>query len=234
MLTKSLFLCKNTLKNFKSFNLLNKFVPKKNFAGSVEGLRKILKTELEHETQNYSPVDKAELTQFHQNTKFNFSEKENTINMELKKTHGNYDVTVNFQARPPMPQEDTPQQGEGEQEKGPADFTEFLVRVVKKGGKSGLLVTGSTIDNSYEFQKVEFAEDVDELYNNYIQQKQVDIYTGPDFNSLDERLQAEFNDFLSSLGINEELASFINVLAQDKDQRLYKRWLENVNKFFLN
>ena len=41
--------------------------------------------------------------------------------MELRKTHGNYDVIVNFQTRPPMPEED-PQQQEG-QEKGPKDLT---------------------------------------------------------------------------------------------------------------
>lgn len=114
----------------------------------------------------------------------------------------------------------------------PQDFTEFIVRITKKGSKSGLLVTGSTIDNSYEFQKIEFSEDVDNLFNHFITQKPVETYTGPDFNSLDERLQSEFNDFLSSMGINEELAAFINVLAQDKDQRLYKKWLESVNKFF--
>ncbi len=111
-------------------------------------------------------------------------------------------------------------------------MVEFLVRVVKKGGKSGILIDGSTIDTSYEFNTLQFADDVTALYTDYVNQKPNDQYTGPAFNTLDERLQTEFNEFMSSLGVNEELMSFINVLSVDKDQRLYLKWLKNVNSFF--
>ena len=40
-------------------------------------------------------------------------------------------------------------------------------------------------------------------------------------------------EFLDSLGVNEELASFVEVLSLDKDQRLYLKWLKNVNTFLL-
>jgi complement component 1 Q subcomponent-binding protein len=114
----------------------------------------------------------------------------------------------------------------------PESMVEFLVRVVKKGGKSGILIDGSTIDTSYEFNTLQFADDVTALYTDYVNQKPNDQYTGPAFNTLDERLQTEFNEFMSSLGVNEELMSFINVLSVDKDQRLYLKWLKNVNSFF--
>ena len=111
-------------------------------------------------------------------------------------------------------------------------MTEFTVRVIRKGGKSGLLVDGSSMDTNFEFNTVQYSEDVDALFNDYISQRSTDTYTGPAFNSLDERLQSEFTDYFTSLGINEELMSFMNVMSVDKDQRLYSQWLKNVHTFF--
>ena len=112
-------------------------------------------------------------------------------------------------------------------------MTEFTVRVIKKGGKGGLLVDASSMDTSFEFNTIQYAEDVNSLYTDYINQKAIDFYTGPAFNSLDERLQSEFTDFFTSVGINEELMSFMNVMSNDKDQRLYLKWLKNVQNFFV-
>jgi complement component 1 Q subcomponent-binding protein len=114
----------------------------------------------------------------------------------------------------------------------PENMTEFTVRVIKKGAKNGLLVDASSMDTSFEFNTVQYAEDVTALFNDYINQKSVDFYTGPAFNSLDERVQSEFTDFMTSLGVNEELMSFMNVMSVDKDQRLYLKWLKSVQNFF--
>ncbi len=111
-------------------------------------------------------------------------------------------------------------------------MTEFTVRATKKGTTSGLFVDASTMDTSYEFNTLHFSENVNELYEAYMKQSPLDLYSGPQFNSLDERLQSEFTDFMTSVGVNEELMSFINVLSVDKDQRLYAGWLKNVNNFF--
>lgn len=111
-------------------------------------------------------------------------------------------------------------------------MTEFVVRVVQKGGKKGLLLDASSMDTSYEFNSIQYSDDIEDLYNAFINQKTVEVYTGPSFNSLDERLQSELTDFFTSLGINEELMSFMNVLSVDKDQRLYLKWLKSVNNFF--
>lgn len=58
-----------------------------------------------------------------------------------------------------------------------------------------------------------------------------DDYMGPDFQTLDEKLQEELTNYFESLGVNSELASFVQVLTVDKDQRLYLNWLKEVNKF---
>ena len=111
-------------------------------------------------------------------------------------------------------------------------MTEFSVRVIRKGEKSGLLVDATLIDASLEFNSVQFHDDVSAAYeNSYLNQKVSEVYSGPEFSTLDERLQSEFSEFLASLGIDEELGSFMQVLSVDKDQRLYLKWLKNVQKF---
>ena len=111
-------------------------------------------------------------------------------------------------------------------------MTEFSVRVIRRGDRSGLLVDATLIDSSLEFNSVQFHEDVNSAYeSSYLQQRVSDVYSGPEFSTLDERLQSEFSEFLSSLGIDEELGSFMQVLSIDKDQRLYLKWLKNVQKF---
>ncbi len=82
------------------------------FSVNLDGLRNILKSEINHEESNYSPVDQSELQQFFQNTKFEFFDKENSMTMELRKTIGNFDIVINFQAKPPMPQEEGLQEEE--------------------------------------------------------------------------------------------------------------------------
>ena len=56
---------------------------------------------------------------------------------------------------------------------------------------------------------------------------------GPDFSTLDERIQQSFMEFLGDIGINEETGSFIEVMSFDKDQRLYLNWLKNVKNFLV-
>ncbi len=113
----------------RNFNIraLNTFGGVKALRGfatvNVEGLKKILREEITHEEQNYAPVDASEMKTFFNNTKFSLVDQPNSINLELRKSHGNFDVVVNFQAKPPIPQEENPQQ-EGE-EKSKLKFLKF-------------------------------------------------------------------------------------------------------------
>ncbi|KAJ7136601.1 mitochondrial glycoprotein [Mycena epipterygia] len=57
------------------------------------------------------------------------------------------------------------------------------------------------------------------------------LYTGPPFATLDENLQANFDEFLTERGINNELAHFIPNYAEYKEQKEYMGWLEKVGNF---
>jgi len=91
---------------------VNKFTPMRTFTVNLDGLKNILKSEVNHEETNYSPVDQNELKTFFQSTKFQFVDKEDSLNLELRKTQGNFDIIINFQAKPPIPQDEQPQEGE--------------------------------------------------------------------------------------------------------------------------
>jgi hypothetical protein len=217
----------------RTFQLLRRNIVKTNiklFSAQVDGLKKIVNSEIEHEEKNYSPVDQGDLDSFFKNSNFKFTESDNSTKMQLSKSESGYDIIINFSAKPPFPQEESAP--ENQEEKQPENMTEFVVRVNKKGEKSGLLVDATLIDASFEFNTIQYHEDLNQAYDNfYVQNKATDIYTGPEFNTLDERVQSEFSEFLNSLGINEELGSFMQVLSVDKDQRLYLGWLKNVKKF---
>merc|ERR1711957_262385 len=116
-----------------------------------------------------------------------------------------------------------------QEEMAPENFNEFSFKISKSGQKSGMMVYGTLIDNSIEYNTILFSEKVEEIFNN--EGQNTDDYMGPDFQTLDEKLQEEFQNYFEGLGINGELASFVQVLTVDKDQRLYLNWLKNVNKF---
>ena len=107
-------------------------------------------------------------------------------------------------------------------------MNDFQFRITKPGQKSGILVFATLIDNTIEYNSIIKSDKVEDLFKNG---EQTDEYMGPEFNTLEEKLQEEFQNYFESLGINSELASFIQVLAVDKDQRLYINWLKQVNNF---
>ena len=56
-------------------------------------------------------------------------------------------------------------------------------------------------------------------------------YAGPHFYTLDKELQKSFGYLLESLGLDEQIASVVCILAVEKDQELYLNWLKTLNKF---
>jgi len=75
---------------------------------------------------------------------------------------------------------------------------------------------------------VSYSENVHDLQKN---EQTTDSYLGPEFSTLEEKLQDEFINYFNTLGINNELSAFIQVLSVDRDQRLYLKWLKDVNNF---
>ncbi|KAJ3167119.1 Mitochondrial acidic protein mam33 [Geranomyces variabilis] len=59
-------------------------------------------------------------------------------------------------------------------------------------------------------------------------------YSGPFFGNLDEGLQEQFHAYLAERGLGEELADFVPLYVEYKEQKEYQAWLENVAAFVKN
>lgn len=102
------------------------------------------------------------------------------------------------------------------------------MRIKRNGSRQGLIVDCISFNNNLELTSITYSEDVDHLASSL---QTTEEYIGPEFSTLDERLQENFIEFIESLGINEELTNFIQVFSYDKDQRLYQKWINDVNRF---
>ncbi|CAM9666465.1 unnamed protein product [Discosporangium mesarthrocarpum] len=61
--------------------------------------------------------------------------------------------------------------------------------------------------------------------------KDTSLYAGPVFSELDERVQKGMLKYLEERNINEDMAAFICMYADHKEQTEYMRWLETVKRF---
>ncbi|CAM9579539.1 unnamed protein product [Ectocarpus fasciculatus] len=57
------------------------------------------------------------------------------------------------------------------------------------------------------------------------------LYRGPDFNELDPDLQDALHEYLKERNIDDDLAAFICMYADQKEQNEYTNWLGEVAKF---
>jgi complement component 1 Q subcomponent-binding protein len=58
-----------------------------------------------------------------------------------------------------------------------------------------------------------------------------DLYGGPVFDHLDEKLQDAFYAYLTDRNIDEDLCYFIMSYSREKEQKEYQNWLQKLMKF---
>lgn len=203
----------------------------KSFSGR-DNLINCFTDEIKHEEHEYKPISEEEKKVFYKNSGFEFIESKTASKMELKKTAGDFHINVIYHARTPMPsQEEDKQQPQQNQpdsnnpESG--NMTDFNVIIQKAGKNSGFLVDAMVVDGEININHVFVSENIQDFYSKYSTGRQdPDAYNGPDFSTLEESLQNNFQEFLKELGLNEEAAAFIEVTSLDKDQYLYMDWLK--------
>lgn len=126
-----------------------------------------------------------------------------------------------------MPEE----QQEGE-EMGPSEnYCDFTVFIRDSNSNKGLVIDATTMDSEIAFNSVMVADDVKKVMAMPRFERSMNEYNGPDFTTLDERIQTSMTEYLEGYGVNEHLATFVEVMSLDKDQRLYMRWLQDLRSF---
>jgi complement component 1 Q subcomponent-binding protein len=133
-----------------------------------------------------------------------------------------------------MPEEEEPQEKQEGEEEQPAEtdnYCDFTVLISDLQQKKGMIVEATSIDSEVTFNNVMMSNDLTRDANLNRFDRQMNHYSGPDFSTLDERIQTAITEYLSGFGIDEHLCAFVECITLDKDQRLYMKWLSGLKDF---
>jgi complement component 1 Q subcomponent-binding protein len=185
-------------------------------------LGKILEAEAKHETEQYEkpPLMKDFLAK----SPFKFTETEGDVNMCLTGDAAGKKVTIEWQLTSPFGEDATE---EGNEEDDSAPPTDFTVTVESQSGEEGLVFYCSTSSGESERYVIGNVRQ----FASKAEKESGMAYNGPDFEDLDEKLQESFLEYLSELGMKDEVCDFIDATALDKEQVEYMRWLTNTTGF---
>lgn len=111
------------------------------------------------------------------------------------------------------------------------NYCDFTIFVTESDGKRGLIIEATSMDTEISFNNVLVSDDVEGQKKVHRFERSLKGYPGPDFGTLDERIQTAITEMLEGYGVNEHLAAFIECMSLDKDQRLYMQWLNNLKDF---
>lgn len=126
-----------------------------------------------------------------------------------------------------MPEQDGQEENEGPSE----NYCDFTVFITEANGKKGIVVEATSMDTEIAFNTVLVTDQMQKIKSMAKFERSIQEYNGPDFTTLDERIQTSLTEYLEGYGINEHLAAFVECMSLDKDQRLYMKWLTDVKSF---
>jgi len=189
-----------------------------------------LNKEITYEHENYAQLE--DIDTFLNESGFAFAETEKGVGMTLTKTVGDKTIEVCFDARQPLPEEEGMEEGQEEDEQGMSEnYCDFTIFVSNGDGSKGLVVEATSMDTEINFNSVMVSDDLDSQRKTHRFERQMKDYAGPDFSTLDERIQTSITEYLEGFGVNEHLAAFVECMSLDKDQRLYMNWLADLHDF---
>mmetsp|Transcript_3089 Transcript_3089/g.8479 ORF Transcript_3089/g.8479 Transcript_3089/m.8479 type:complete len:244 (-) Transcript_3089:88-819(-) len=191
-------------------------------AAAAEKVSKVLSAELKHEEEQYEQP--KEIKDFLKATNFTFVESNGDVNMALERTVGEKTVRIEWQIATPYNPEIEGEEKEGEVDTDQA--TELSVSVESKSG-TGMTFYCSTLtgeDHRYVIGNVK-------SFASTAEKESDSSYLGADFEDLDDKLQEALDEYLTELGMSNEICDFIDAVAFDKEQREYTQWLKRAHGF---
>ncbi|CAD8121773.1 unnamed protein product [Paramecium sonneborni] len=204
-------------------------------------LMKIVEKELKYEKTNYVADDSA--LEFVQKAGFQLKDTEGDHLITLEKKVGDIKVIVQFQQRQPNSEfEDEQEEETNKQEKDqeneeekqePAEYADFTVYLQKNNGQI-LCYECTTSKGEINVNMVSLVKNLEEHQKIPRYERGLQDYSGPEFISLDERLQMTLVEYLRGFGINDELGAFVEHYSLDKEERLYIQWLDQLTTFLKN
>lgn len=229
-------------------------------SSQLSNLKQSISNELTFEKETYKQLNTKDLSKFLTSTSFLLVDKEDSTEMRLVKTTEEYHIVIYFSAKEPIENEDltgkefSPKTHETlsiddvdsisdrfSKDKLKYDNVyEFCVEILRLNDKKlpssqGIYLIGSYFNDNFSVKCLYSGPDADKIHKELLTNLPIysEYYIGPAFSDLDVEFQTEFIRFITEdLGINLQVLKLIEVLSQDKEQRLYMKWLRDVNDFF--
>ena len=192
--------------------------PKKNLA-------RLLDKQIDHEFSNYN-YDKDVAIFLHMND-LEIEDFEHTTEVILRKKINEITLEVAFRSKSPLDQQDLDVVGQATNSKITNNFCEFDVFLTYSKNYSGIYVDCTTYNSELYIKSATFAPDM----NAFKKLKTSNhSYSGPELDKYHGNLKEKFLEYLSHLGISNDLCSFIETYCIDKEYRLYMAWLQKVRE----
>ena len=141
---------------------------------------------------------------FLDNSGFQYKDTQDGIKMTLQKSVGDKEVTIEFEARQPLPDDMPEQEGEDHEDDLPSEnYCDFTVYIKDSGSKKGMVVEATTMDTEIAFNNVMLADDIEAVRKMQRFERSMQEYNGPDFTTLDERIQNSLTEYLEGFGVDD-------------------------------
>ena len=111
------------------------------------------------------------------------------------------------------------------------NYCDFTIFITDGDGKNGIIAEATSLDTEISINNALVTSEMDRVRKLPRFQRSINEYIGPDFTTLDERIQQSLMDYFDGYGIDEQLAAFVECMSLDKDQRMYMKWLSSVKNF---
>jgi complement component 1 Q subcomponent-binding protein len=155
---------------------------------------------------------------------FKLKEEAGLSNVILTRKHGDEIIEVEFDVQDVEENEPEYEDEEENEEEAMAGMgINFTVRIKK--GDNTMIVDAFASDamNIRNIRYVDAKHAGEKFESNH--------YEGPNFEELEESLQAAFYEYLTERNIDDDLSFFVLAYSRDKEQREYVNWLEKVQSF---
>lgn len=192
---------------------------------SVTALLDVLKKETEHENKVYT---KPPTEDYLKETGWKLHETVGSSEVSLTREQAGKTLTVDFQLTTRF-RDEVEEEEQDSPESGPVEspeVTDFSVTIASPNG-SGAIFQCTTVLNTEKFR---FIIGNIGVYESLEEKNSDTAYSGPEFEDLDDGMQHAIDEWLVSLGVDNNLCDFIDAKATDKEQTEYMRWLNVMSK----
>jgi complement component 1 Q subcomponent-binding protein len=211
---------------------------------SQDRLMKSIAHEYEHEEEesgaSQTEIDNK-ISDFIQTNGWTFNIEQTSTRVTMEKSVGDLKVKVMSSIKAANPEEDEgsedknneeENENEDEEKMNPDDkYIDFIVQIDRSGKTESLIFDIFSYEGEIIINNFYTSSDAEGLVNNRMRYLQTETYSGPQFESLDDKVQTSTANFLKTLGIDSTLSTFLEEVCQDLEQRYYMAWLHDIKTF---